>query len=379
MEDRLKILDLYNSSSDKAKEKFNNKINSTLEVKLDYDKMDCDYEWLDIMEDTIRYLDNILRNPNRFIVNEEEVIKIELARRVTVESIKHLSRNTNLIQDYDKDTGDVKPSKILNINKEESFNTYENRFIYSLIQNMKSFIARKKSMNLTSESSTLKDNKTLTYNATSKVGDEDIKINVQLDSKIDTKDAVKDESGLSISDRIEKLELQISDLTNSEVYKNLAKLHVALVTSPIKKTNVILKNVNFQYAVKLWNYMQENIDSKAKRITDNKTYQDKGELKDYIDESFLLNYLVMNSLNKTEKTEEEKKEIKKEANQRIVNNMLDQMLTIDENLTEDELKNIIVQQYEVIKYKNITNIKSLYNIFNKQIDKYLNKFNNLKI
>ena len=346
MEDRLKILDLYNSSSDKAKEKFNNKINSTLEVKLDYDKMDCDYEWLDIMEDTIRYLDNILRNPNRFIVNEEEVIKIELARRVTVESIKHLSRNTNLIQDYDKDTGDVKPSKILNINKEESFNTYENRFIYSLIQNMKSFIARKKSMNLTSESSTLKDNKTLTYNATSKVGDEDIKINVQLDSKIDTKDAVKDESGLSISDRIEKLELQISDLTNSEVYKNLAKLHVALVTSPIKKTNVILKNVNFQYAVKLWNYMQENIDSKAKRITDNKTYQDKGELKDYIDESFLLNYLVMNSLNKTEKTEEEKKEIKKEANQRIVNNMLDQMLTIDENLTEDELKNVIVKYYQ---------------------------------
>ena len=63
--DRLKILDLYNNSSDKKKENFNKKINSTLEVKLDYDKVDCDYEWLDIMEDTIRYLDNILRNPNR--------------------------------------------------------------------------------------------------------------------------------------------------------------------------------------------------------------------------------------------------------------------------------------------------------------------------
>ena len=34
----------------------------------------------------------------------------------------------------------------ININKEESYNTYENRFIYSLIQNMKSFIARKKSL-----------------------------------------------------------------------------------------------------------------------------------------------------------------------------------------------------------------------------------------
>ena len=377
--DRLKILDLYNNSSDKKKENFNKKINSTLEVKLDYDKVDCDYEWLDIMEDTIRYLDNILRNPNRFIVNEEEVIKIELARRVTVESIKHLSRNTNLIQDYDKKTGDVKPSKILNINKEESFNTYENRFIYSLIQNMKSFIARKKSMNQIEESSTLKDNKTLTYNGTSKVGDEDIKISMQLDSKIDNKNPIKDESGLSINDRIEKLELQISDLTSSDVYKNLAKLHVALVTSPIKKTNVILKNVNFQYAVKLWNYMQENIDGNSKRIKDSKTYKDDGELKNYIDESFLLNYLAVDSLNKKTTTEEEKKEIKEQVNQRIVNTMLDQMLSVDDTLTEDELKNIIVKQYEVIKYKNITNIKTLYNIFNKKINKYLNKFNNLKI
>ena len=377
--DRLKILDLYNNSSDKTKEKFASKVDSTLEVKLDYDKVDCDYEWLDIMEDTIRYLDNILRNPNRFIVNEEEVIKIELARRVTVESIKHLSRNTNLIQDYDKETGDVKPSKILNINKEESFNTYENRFIYSLIQNMKSFIARKKSMNQTTDSSTLKDNKLLNYSAKTKVGEEEVNISMQLDSKINNNNPIKDESGLSINDRIEKLELQIADLTNSDVYKNLAKLHVALVTSPIKKTNVILKNVNFQYAVKLWNYMQENIDGKNKRIQDNRTYKDTGELKNYIDESFLLNYLAMDTLNKKTTTEEEKKEIKEEASQRIVSTMLDQMLTIDENLTEDELKNIFIKKYEVIKYKNITNIKSLYNIFNKQIDKYLNKFNNLKI
>ena len=377
--DRLKVLDLYNNSEEKIKDTFTNKINSTLEVQLDYDKMDCNYEWLDIMEDTIRYLDNILRNPNRFIVNEEEVIKIELARRVTVESIKHLSRNTNLIQDYDKKTGDVKPSKILNINKEESFNTYENRFIYSLIQNMKSFIARKKSMNQTSDAGILKDNKTFNYNATSKIGEEEVKINMQLDSKIDSKNEIINDDGKKISERIEKLELQIADLTNSDVYKNLAKLHVALVTSPIKKTNVILKNVNFQYAVKLWNYMQQNVDNTNKRIQDKKIYQDKGELKDYIDESFLLNYLVIDSLNQKNTTTEKKEEIKKEASQKIINTMLDQMLTIDENITEDELKNIVLQQYEVIKYKNITNIKSLYKIFDKQIDKYLNKFNNLKI
>ena len=377
--DRLKVVDLYNRTNNKIKDDFVGKVDSTLEVKIDIDKMDYDLEWLDIMEDTIKYLDNILRNPNRFIVNEEEVIKIELARRVTVDSIKHLSRNTNLIQDYDKDTGDVKPSKILNINKEESFNTYENRFIYSLIQNMKSFIARKKGIDARPGSVETKDNKTLNYNATSKINGEEVKINMALDSKLDDANIDKNSLGDSINQRIEKLELQITDLTTTDVYRNLAKLHVALVTSPIKKTNVILKNVNFQYAVKLWNYLQQNVDGKTKRITDTRTYQDKGDLKDYIDESFLLNYLAMDTLNNKPSDEISSQEAKQQVSEQIIGSMLDQMISVNDTLTAEDLKNIVVKQYEIIKYKNITNIKSLSKIFNKQLDKYINKFNDLKI
>ena len=118
----LKILDVYNKTNDNRIDTFKNKTNSNLQISTSYDKIDTNYEWLDMMEDTVRYLDNILRNPNRFIVNEEDIVKIELARRVTVESIKHLSRNTNLIQDYDKDTGDVKPSQSEIYGKKEIIN-----------------------------------------------------------------------------------------------------------------------------------------------------------------------------------------------------------------------------------------------------------------
>ena len=131
------IIGLYSNVDEDQKEAFLEKVSSTLQVKEESKKTTYDDEWLQKMELTIRYLDNILRNPNRFIVNDEEIVKIELARRITVESIKHLAKNTNLIQSFDEKTGEVKPSKILNINKEESFNTYENRFIYSLINNMK--------------------------------------------------------------------------------------------------------------------------------------------------------------------------------------------------------------------------------------------------
>ena len=369
----LEILNLYNNTSNSKIEKFQKKINSTLKVIDKYEKVTSDTKWIDIMEDTIRYIDNILRNPNRFIVNEEDIVKIELARRVTVESIKHLSRNTNLIQDYDKETGDVKPSKILNINKEESYNTYENRFIYSLIENMKSFIARKKSQGIVDSS--LKSNKSLQYSGTTKIDDEEVNISMNLGSKISDSKKTNGKKEETPSERIEKLELKISDLTNTEVYKTIHKMHIALVTSPIKKTNVILKNVNFQYALKLWNFMQENLDDGTTTESDDKNYEDKGELKDFVDETFLLNYLIMNTLDSDEEPSGESKKI----SEKVVENMVRQVVTLNTDITISDLNKIVEKQFEVIKYEQIATSKKIEEIFNKNINKYLERVEKLKI
>ena len=361
--DDLKVLEFYNSSNTNEIKSFNNNIDSALNVKLDYNKVETDTGWIDKMELTIPYLDNILRNPNRFIVNEEDVVKIELARRITVESIKHLSRNTNLIQDYDKKTGDVRPSKILNINKEESFNTYENRFIYSLIKNMQFYIARKKSSGI--QDSFCKDNKFLTYSGVTKVGKENV--NISLNLKSEKNDKLK---GNNIEDRISNLEVKIADLTRADVYKSIDKLHIALVTSPIKKTNMILKNVNFQYALDLWNYMQENIDENGTNVKEKKDYNDNGDLKKYIDETMMLNYLVMSSLNKDSKKEEINKE---EVSEKLIANMVSKVLDVNESLSEEQLKNIVSKQYAVIKYKNIENDMEIQRRFKKHLNEYIKK------
>ena len=142
----LEIYNLYERTNPGTIDTFQKRTASKMDLQTEYEKIIEDTEWIDLMETTIPYIDNIFRNPNRFIINEEEIVKIELARKVTVESIKHLAKHTNLIQDVDPKTGDVKPSKILNINKEESYDTYENRFIYTLIQHMKFYMMRKKKM-----------------------------------------------------------------------------------------------------------------------------------------------------------------------------------------------------------------------------------------
>lgn len=365
----LKVLDIYNKTDNDLIEKFNKKLTSSLHVVDNYESNDVDNEWLDIMENSIKYLDNILRNPNRFIINEEDIVKVELARRVTVESIKHLSRNTNLIQDYDKKTGDVRPSKILNINKEESYNTYENRFIYSLIENMKSFIAHKKNRDVIE--SFVKSSKKLDYTANVKLGDENVEMSMQINSKLNSKTSSEEDD---VSKRIEKLELQIADLSASEVYRAIHKLHITLVTSPIKKTNVILKNVNFQYALKLWNYMQDNFNGEDSFQKHNKKYEDEGSLRNYTDETFLLNYLIMNELNGNKKMEIKKEEI----DERLVENMIKQLLNFDANISLDTLKEIVGKKYQSIKYRQIVTTRQIEEIFNNKISNYFKKINEFK-
>lgn len=362
--DNLKIMQLIETKKESEAEEFFKGIESNIDVKTELEKITEDFEWIEIMEFTVPYLDNILRNPNRFIINEEEIVKIELARKITVESIKHLSKNTNLIQDFDKKTGDVRPSKILNINKEESYDTYENRFIYSLIQNMKFFISRKKKAVELRMAISNKNNKKIDYTGSTKINDENVNISLQLSTNLAAKGK---NSSAEVLQRIEKLEQKIADLTYSEVYKILEKKHMTLVTSPIKKTNVILKNVNFQYAVKLWNYMQENIDDKSRHLLDKQDYSDDEELKKMVDETFLIDYLIIKSLDKEDEGLEEQDTLKEQ----ITKKLLEKIVYINRGLTEEQLKNMLTDTYALVRYKSMANIGEIQKIIKKEINEFL--------
>ena len=366
----LEILDLYEKVNKENTTNFMGKIDSNLRVRTQVKKTIKDIEWIEKMEETIPYIDNILRAPNRFIVNDEEIVKIELARKITVDSIKHLSKNTNLIQSVDKDTGDVKPSKILNINKDESYNTYENRVIYTLIQNMKMFISsRKTTLNEELETET-KDDKKLDYTGTSKTVNEKIDINLSLNSTLDYDDGKNNNDTTELLERIEILERDIANLETTEVYKTLQKLHVTLVREPIKKTNVILKNVNFQYAMKLWDYLRDNFEDKTTQIDEEKDYIDEGDLKNLLDEIFMLQYLAMKTIDEDKMENEDMQEEIKEA---MIEQMINKMLDLDVELTISKLKQMITNNYEAIKYRKLEVLREIQKIYKEHINKYLKR------
>lgn len=369
--ENLEVIELYENANHEKSKTFIDAAESTLKVQTEKKYITRDIEWINMMEEVIPHIDSIFRSPNRFIKNEEETVKIEQAKKVSVETIKHLSKHTNLIQDIDNETGDVIPSKLLNVRKEETYDTYENRLIYTLVQNMKYFVHIRKESLLqpisTENKEENKDNKQLEYNAKSKLNEEEVDINVSINSKLDTEPKDSEERNKSLSMRIEEIERKISDIESTEVYKILDKAKVPLVKDPVRKTNVVLKNVHFQYAMRLWEFLKVNFDEQTIESEDNKDYMDNGQLKKMMDEAFLLQYLAMKTLDEDTM---EKQDTKKEIKGIILEQMLDKMLDVDEDITEEQLRQMVAEKYEVIKYKKMAVLQDIQKIFKKYFDQY---------
>lgn len=369
----LDVFELYADSDGRKIDKFNSKLSSKMTVRVEYDKPKHESVWIDKMEETIEYLDNILRNPNRLIINEEEVVKIEKIKKVTVESIKNLSKNSSYIDEVDEN-GEVKPGKLLNVFKEETFNTYENRFIYTLIQKMLTIIKKQKKKISEDHKKTSKEYKKIDYQGNSYNGKNKVDIQILLTASTEN-------SGMTLEkkeelERIKALEREVVNLTLTATYQELEKANVPLITPPLKKTNVILKNVNFQYAAELWEFLINEMDKQKEDKMDNKVkeYKDRGKAKKFVDETFLLDYLILQNIENPELRNKRKKEIIEQ----LVANMVERTLDVHEGLTEEQLKNLVSKQYTTIKYKRQVTNKQLQEIFKKYISKYVQKISNIK-
>ena len=287
-------------------EKFIKNVNSDMHYKSEFSANGSNFDWLNEVEFALIYLDNIVRAPRVILVNEEEVVKVERAKKITVASIKNLARNTHFIEKVDDLTKDVQPSKILEVRSEESYNTYENRFIYTLIDMLTRFIAKQEESlkNLKNNNS-----KKLQYAASTVINGERVNVELNIDSKEVIKmdnDKETQEKLKEIKERIKKIKQYLAYWNRSEFMKKLVAARASFVVPPIKKTNLILKNPNFQVATRLWEFLyaygMHDEDEKKDGLDTNGT----NTLKEILDDSFLTQYFVLDSISNSKREQKDK-------------------------------------------------------------------------
>lgn len=255
---------------------------------------DISIDWIDTIESILPNLDTIVRNPRKFIVQEEDIVDVSLARSISTESVKYLAQHTNMISKVDEKTGDVTPSKILNITKEESFEIYENRFIYTLLLKLKDFV-------------TMRYDKIKKASATQDVLELDIESRFNLPSKKITYrteyfaqlsfDEVMrlDPDTLTKIERVAKIDRIITDFLSSSFAKSMR--NSAPVRPPIMRTNVILKEPNFKKALTLWQFVETYQQTAGFSTSDEvEDYEIDSESEQRLKSMITLNTMVFESM-----------------------------------------------------------------------------------
>ena len=78
-----------------------------------------DEKWLTIIEESLDAINEIIEKPRRFVTTTEEVVPVALAKKITADSVRHLSMNTQFIAS--DENGDIQPTRVLNVSTEESY------------------------------------------------------------------------------------------------------------------------------------------------------------------------------------------------------------------------------------------------------------------
>lgn len=258
-----------------------------------------DEEWISMIEDSLDAINTIIENPRRFITTEEEVVPVSLAKKISADSVRHLSQNTQFLAP--SDDGDVHPTRILNVSTVETYDLYENRFIYHLIQRLLTFVDKRTDVIFWSTGNEIRNR----FKMHSKIDDayEEIEYNVEMTVKNRQSFAENDADNMDVFMRIDRVRRLVMALRGASFCQIMNGC--SAVRSPIQRTNLIMKDPNYRKCYQLWQFMERydkvgyNIDVQQQALA----FDDEYMVQMYT--NLINNYTVFKSLTDDERNLQE--------------------------------------------------------------------------
>ncbi len=298
-----------------------------------------DERWLGVIEDSLDALNRITEHPRRFVTSNEEVVPVALARKITADSVRHLSMNTQFIASS-KD-GEIQPTRILNVTVEETYDLYENRFIYHLIQRLVTFIDKRTDVIFWSTG----DETCNTLQMHSKVDDAYEQIEYKLEMKVKNTQsfAENDSDNMSVFMRIDRVRRMVMALRTSafcDIMKGCAK-----VRSPIQRTNTIMKDPDYRVCYRLWQFL-ESYDEVGYSIEERDTpLEFDEEYQIQLFSNLITNYTVFKSLLEADprKLSEIPPKRRKITKPKFIKKIQEEIVT-DYNIPDVEVRKVIIEE-----------------------------------
>lgn len=300
-----------------------------------------DMVWVDAIEGTLTAFQNIVASPRNIIKEEELIVNVANARKAGSETVRHLAQHSALVEDFNFDTGDVRPSKLMQRYREDTSGLYENRLIFTTMEIAQHFVKIRHDALLAEMSDEFGAKlkvKTEMESATEHVHMDMFLHIKEIDGALET-----DEKHQDVFNRIDRINRVLTMLMGSTFAQKMAKL--PRVKGTINKTNILKRNKDYHTVMLLLEFLKSydqigysvDIVEQAPEINE--------EFEQDIYRNILFNYLILKGYLEDERDRKvpTDPEEKRTLHPKFIREIIEELVE-DYNLPDVEVRRILIEE-----------------------------------
>lgn len=302
-----------------------------------------DMKWVDAIEDALFGFQCIIANPRNVIREDELIVNVVNAKKTGSDVVRHLAQHASLVEEFDAESGDVRPNKLMQKYREDSIGqVYENRVVYTTLEMAYQFVKIRHDALFEAMSDELGAKlrvKTDMVSSNESVHMDTFMHIRDIDTALDT-----DEKNREVFDRISRLYRVLGMHMNSHFAKHMARY--PRIKGTVTKTNVLKKNKNYHAVMELLEYLRgyNDIGYTIKIIEQNPVVEES--FQQDIFHNVLFNYLVLKGHLERDKDRSlpaPLKEKKRTLKPKFIKEIIEE-LTEDYDLPDVEIRKVLIEE-----------------------------------
>ena len=301
-----------------------------------------DLTWIDAIEDSLEAFQKIISSPRHIIKEDELIVNVAHARKTGPDVVRHLTQHAAYVEDFDTETGDVRPNRVMQKYREDTIGLYENRLVFTTMENAYQFVKIRHDALLGAMGDEF--GAKLKVKSNMETATELVHLDMFLHIR-NTESAMEtDGKNHEVFERISRLYRILTMYMNSPFAEQMAKL--PRIKGAITKTNVLKKNPNYKAITKLWDFLHgyDEIGYAIRVIEQNPTIDETFERDIY--HNILFNYLILKGYLQDEqdrKVTGAVKGKKRTLKPKFIREIIEE-LTEDYDLPDVEIRKVLIEE-----------------------------------
>ena len=212
-----------------------------------------DLDWVDAIEETLPAFQATIDSPRNVILEEEQIVNVANAKKAGSDVVRHLAQHASLVEDFDEDRGNVRPSRLMQKYREDSVGMYENRLVFTTMEMAYHFVKVRHDALFSAMSEEFGAKLKVQSDMESAVEQVHMEMFLhikQIEGALET-----DERNRDVFDRVSRIYRMLNVFMRSQFAQQMSKLN--RVKGPITKTNILKRNPMYHKIMQLFEFLRD--------------------------------------------------------------------------------------------------------------------------